>query len=72
MRDGLVLLTTAMLTGMALLYHRLLRIENRRLLQQEIEAAGGKTIIFGTPVVSDGISMGTEAESPAAQSSQSG
>lgn len=31
------------------------------LLQQEIEAAGGKTIIFGTPVVSDGISMGTEA-----------
>lgn len=31
------------------------------LLQQEIEAAGGKAIIFGTPVVSDGISMGTEA-----------
>ena len=27
----------------------------------EIEAAGGKAIIFGTPVVSDGISMGTEA-----------
>jgi dihydroxy-acid dehydratase len=31
------------------------------LLQAEIEAAGGKVIIFGTPVVSDGISMGTEA-----------
>lgn len=31
------------------------------LLQAEIEAAGGKAIIFGTPVVSDGISMGTEA-----------
>ncbi|MBN1958593.1 MAG: dihydroxy-acid dehydratase [Desulfuromonadales bacterium] len=31
------------------------------LLQQEIEAAGGKAILFGTPVVSDGISMGTEA-----------
>ena len=31
------------------------------LLQHEIEAAGGKTVIFGTPVVSDGISMGTEA-----------
>ncbi len=31
------------------------------LVQQEIEAAGGKAIIFGTPVVSDGISMGTEA-----------
>ncbi len=27
------------------------------LLEQEIEAAGGKAIIFGTPVVSDGISM---------------
>ena len=31
------------------------------LLQAEIEAAGCKVIIFGTPVVSDGISMGTEA-----------
>ena len=31
------------------------------LLQREIEAAGGKAIVFGTPVVSDGISMGTEA-----------
>jgi dihydroxy-acid dehydratase len=31
------------------------------LLHHEIEAAGGKAIIFGTPVVSDGISMGTEA-----------
>lgn len=31
------------------------------LLQAEIETAGGKAIIFGTPVVSDGISMGTEA-----------
>lgn len=31
------------------------------LVQQEIEAAGGKAIVFGTPVVSDGISMGTEA-----------
>lgn len=31
------------------------------LVQREIEAAGGKAIIFGTPVVSDGISMGTEA-----------
>ena len=31
------------------------------LLQNEIEVAGGKVIIFGTPVVSDGISMGTEA-----------
>jgi len=31
------------------------------LLQTEIDAAGGKAIIFGTPVVSDGISMGTEA-----------
>lgn len=31
------------------------------ILQAEIEAAGGKAIIFGTPVVSDGISMGTEA-----------
>jgi len=31
------------------------------LLKEQIEAAGGKPIIFGTPVVSDGISMGTEA-----------
>ncbi len=31
------------------------------LMQTEIEAAGGKAVIFGTPVVSDGISMGTEA-----------
>jgi dihydroxy-acid dehydratase len=31
------------------------------LLQAQIEAAGGKPIVFGTPVVSDGISMGTEA-----------
>jgi len=31
------------------------------LVQAEIEAAGGKAILFGTPVVSDGISMGTEA-----------
>ena len=31
------------------------------MLQKEIEAAGGKAIVFGTPVVSDGISMGTEA-----------
>jgi len=31
------------------------------LVQDEIEAAGGKAIIFGTPVVSDGISMGSEA-----------
>jgi len=31
------------------------------LLQQYIEEAGGKAIVFGTPVVSDGISMGTEA-----------
>lgn len=31
------------------------------LFQKEIEAVGGKAIIFGTPVVSDGISMGTEA-----------
>ena len=31
------------------------------MLQEEIEAAGGKAIVFGTPVVSDGISMGTEA-----------
>ena len=31
------------------------------LLQAEIEAAGCKVIIFGTPVVSDGIPMGTEA-----------
>ncbi|WP_394708363.1 dihydroxy-acid dehydratase [uncultured Desulfuromusa sp.] len=31
------------------------------LVQNEIEAAGGKAIVFGTPVVSDGISMGTEA-----------
>ena len=31
------------------------------LLQQEIVKAGGKAIVFGTPVVSDGISMGTEA-----------
>jgi len=31
------------------------------LLHHEIEEAGGKAIIFGTPVVSDGISMGTEA-----------
>jgi dihydroxy-acid dehydratase len=31
------------------------------LVQDEIEAAGGKAVIFGTPVVSDGISMGTEA-----------
>ncbi|PLX82436.1 MAG: dihydroxy-acid dehydratase [Desulfuromonas sp.] len=30
-------------------------------LQQAIEEAGGKAIVFGTPVVSDGISMGTEA-----------
>lgn len=31
------------------------------LLQSELEAADCKVIIFGTPVVSDGISMGTEA-----------
>ncbi|MFT5700708.1 MAG: dihydroxy-acid dehydratase [Desulforhopalus sp.] len=31
------------------------------LLHSELEAAGCKVIIFGTPVVSDGISMGTEA-----------
>jgi len=31
------------------------------LVQKAIEDAGGKAIIFGTPVVSDGISMGTEA-----------
>ena len=31
------------------------------LVQNEIEVAGGKAIVFGTPVVSDGISMGTEA-----------
>ena len=31
------------------------------LVQQAIEEAGGKVIVFGTPVVSDGISMGTEA-----------
>jgi len=31
------------------------------LLQAEIEANGCKAIIFGTPVVSDGISMGTES-----------
>ncbi len=31
------------------------------LLREAIEAAGGKAIVFGTPVVSDGISMGTEA-----------
>ncbi|MFO7576264.1 MAG: dihydroxy-acid dehydratase [Pelovirga sp.] len=31
------------------------------LLQAELEAAGAKVIVFGTPVVSDGISMGTEA-----------
>lgn len=31
------------------------------LLQAEIEAVGCKVVIFGTPVVSDGISMGTEA-----------
>jgi dihydroxy-acid dehydratase len=31
------------------------------MLQKEIETAGGKAIVFGTPVVSDGISMGTEA-----------
>lgn len=31
------------------------------MVQQAIEDAGGKAIVFGTPVVSDGISMGTEA-----------
>ncbi len=31
------------------------------IVQQAIEDAGGKVIVFGTPVVSDGISMGTEA-----------
>lgn len=31
------------------------------IVQQAIENAGGKAIVFGTPVVSDGISMGTEA-----------
>jgi dihydroxy-acid dehydratase len=31
------------------------------LVQQAIEDAGGKAIVFGTPVVSDGISMGSEA-----------
>jgi dihydroxy-acid dehydratase len=31
------------------------------IVQEEIEQAGGKAIVFGTPVVSDGISMGTEA-----------
>jgi len=31
------------------------------LLEEQIAAAGGKPIVFGTPVVSDGISMGSEA-----------
>lgn len=31
------------------------------IVQKAIEDAGGKAIVFGTPVVSDGISMGTEA-----------
>jgi dihydroxy-acid dehydratase len=31
------------------------------LVQQALEDAGGKVVVFGTPVVSDGISMGTEA-----------
>ncbi|MGK2943293.1 MAG: dihydroxy-acid dehydratase [Desulfuromonadales bacterium] len=31
------------------------------IVQEAIEDAGGKAIVFGTPVVSDGISMGTEA-----------
>ncbi len=31
------------------------------IVQMAIEEAGGKAILFGTPVVSDGISMGTEA-----------
>ncbi len=31
------------------------------IVQSAIEDAGGKAIVFGTPVVSDGISMGTEA-----------
>jgi dihydroxy-acid dehydratase len=31
------------------------------IVQQAIEDAGGKAVVFGTPVVSDGISMGTEA-----------
>ncbi len=31
------------------------------IVQRAIEDAGGKAIVFGTPVVSDGISMGTEA-----------
>lgn len=32
-----------------------------KLVQEEIARAGGKDIIFGTPVISDGISMGTSA-----------
>lgn len=31
------------------------------IIQKEIAKQGGKDIIFGTPVISDGISMGTEA-----------
>lgn len=31
------------------------------IIQKEIKKVGGKDIIFGTPVISDGISMGTEA-----------
>jgi dihydroxy-acid dehydratase len=31
------------------------------IVQEAIEEAGGKAIVFGTPVVSDGISMGSEA-----------
>ncbi len=32
-----------------------------KLIQEEVVKAGGKDIIFGTPVISDGISMGTPA-----------
>lgn len=32
-----------------------------KLVQEEIARAGGRDIIFGTPVISDGISMGTSA-----------
>ena len=31
------------------------------IMQEEISRAGGKDIIFGTPIISDGISMGTQA-----------
>lgn len=51
--------------GIHLRFHRLL-IDHIRalgdLVMEQIEAEGGKSVAFGTPVMSDGITMGIEVD----------